>query len=79
MKKITPFFITLLLFLSIYNAHSQVVINEVLASNTTINQDEDGTYQDWVELYNIGATAVNLNGYGLTDDATFRTNGLFPT
>lgn len=78
MKKITPFFITLLLFLGVYNAQSQVVINEVLASNTTVNQDEDGTYQDWVELYNSGATAVNLNGYGLTDDATLPHKWTFP-
>jgi hypothetical protein len=78
MKKITPFFITLLLFLGIHHAQSQVVINEVLASNTTINEDEDGTYQDWVELYNLGAAAVNLNGYGLTDDATLPHKWTFP-
>jgi len=78
MKKITPFFITLLLFLGVYSAQGQVVINEVLASNTTINQDEDGTYQDWVELYNLGASAVNLNGYGLTDDATLPHKWTFP-
>ena len=46
--------------------------------NTTVNEDEDGTYQDWVELYNTGATAVNLNGYGLTDDATLPHKWTFP-
>lgn len=78
MRKITRVFIILLLFFGICDAQSQVVINEVLASNTTINEDEDGTYQDWVELYNTGAAAVNLNGYGLTDDATLPHKWTFP-
>ncbi|RZJ30964.1 MAG: T9SS type A sorting domain-containing protein [Flavobacterium sp.] len=58
--------------------HGQVVINEVVASNTTINTDEDATYQDWVELYNRGASSVNLSGYGLTDDATLPHKWTFP-
>ncbi|HEX9980841.1 MAG TPA: CotH kinase family protein [Flavobacterium sp.] len=47
-----------------------IVINEVLASNTTVNTDENGDHEDWIELYNAGASGVNLNGYGLTDDGT---------
>jgi hypothetical protein len=79
MRKITPFFITLLLLLFASSAISQsIVINEILTSNTTVNQDEDGTYQDWVELYNKGAVAVNLTGFGLTDDATLPYKWTFP-
>jgi hypothetical protein len=55
-----------------------VVINEVLASNTITNTDADGTYQDWVELYNSGGAAVNLNGYGLSDDPTLPHKWTFP-
>ena len=49
-----------------------------MTSNTTVNTDEDGTYQDWVELYNNSAAAVNLSGYGLTDDATLPFKWVFP-
>ena len=35
------------------SAHGQsVVINEFLASNTSILADEDGDFEDWLELYN---------------------------
>lgn len=36
-----------------------VVINEFLANSSG---------EDWIELYNHGTTALNLNGYYLTDD-----------
>jgi hypothetical protein len=50
-------------------SYSQVVINEILASNSSINSDPDyGANADWVELYNTGNTAINLIGYYLTDD-----------
>jgi len=45
----------------------QIVINEVQSSNRSTLADEDGDYEDWVELYNAGSDTVNLNGYGLTD------------
>lgn len=79
MKKMSPFFITLLLILFTNTAISQsIVINEILTSNTTINQDEDGSYQDWVELKNNGATSVSLTGFGLTDDALLPYKWIFP-
>jgi hypothetical protein len=55
-----------------------VVINEILTSNTSINTDEDGAYQDWVELYNKGAATVNLSGYGLSDDPAIWNKWVFP-
>ena len=79
MRKITPFFIALLSILFSHSAISQgIVINEILTSNTTINQDEDGSYQDWVELFNTSAASVNLTGYGLTDDALLPYKWTFP-
>lgn len=56
----------------------QIVINEVQASNRTTVADEDGDYEDWVELYNTGSDTVNLNGYGLSDDATRPWRWVFP-
>jgi hypothetical protein len=45
-----------------------IAINEVMASNATRIADEDGDYEDWIELYNYGSTPINLIGYGLSDD-----------
>jgi len=79
MKKITPFFITLLLLFFSHSVSSQgIVINEILTANTTVNQDEDGSYQDWVELFNSGATPVDLTGYGLSDDPLLPYKWVFP-
>ena len=44
-----------------------VCINEVCAKNATIAAP-DGEYYDYVELYNPGNIAVNLEGFGLSDD-----------
>jgi len=50
-------------------SYSKVVINEILASNSSINKDPDfNENADWVELYNSGNTTVNLKGYYLTDN-----------
>ncbi|RZJ67917.1 MAG: T9SS type A sorting domain-containing protein [Flavobacterium sp.] len=78
MKKITFWLLASALFTFVSPAFSQVVINEIVTSNTTLNTDEDGDYQDWVELYNNGPSAVNLNGYGLTDDPTLPFKWVFP-
>ena len=70
----------LLLFAITNSAFSQnIVINEILSSNSLSNTDEDGTYQDWIELYNNGATTENLSGYGLSDDATIPFKWTFPS
>jgi hypothetical protein len=44
-----------------------VVVNELVASNTTGAKDEAGDYEDWIELYNTTASPVNLSGYYLSD------------
>src|SRR5690606_30925369 len=68
MRKITFLLPLLLCLFKLETSTAQVVINELVASNSNGLLDEDNTYQDWVELYNAGPTSVNLNGYGLTDD-----------
>ncbi|MFC1552569.1 CotH kinase family protein [Candidatus Latescibacterota bacterium] len=45
----------------------QPVINEIMASNTSTFQDEDGDSPDWIEIYNPGDTSIDLAGYGLSD------------
>jgi hypothetical protein len=45
-------------------------VTEIVAVNTSGLSDEDGTFQDWVELHNDGAEAANLDGFYLTDSAS---------
>jgi hypothetical protein len=79
MKKVTYcILMSLFLFSGKYMFAQGLVINEILTSNTHTNTDEDVSYQDWVELYNNGPAAVNLTGYGLSDDATLPYKWVFP-
>ena len=59
-------------------ASAQVKINELLAKNDNVNQDEDGNYGDWVELYNAGDATVDLTGMFLTDNFSDFTLFTFP-
>jgi hypothetical protein len=43
-------------------------INELMPTNTSILMDENGEYDDWVEIYNASTEAVDLAGYYLTDN-----------
>jgi hypothetical protein len=45
-----------------------LVINEFLASNDDSLQDPQGQYDDWIEIYNYGPEAIDLEGMYLTDD-----------
>ncbi|MBN1560109.1 CotH kinase family protein [candidate division KSB1 bacterium] len=53
------------------------LINEVMSLNASILADEDDDYPDWIELYNPGSP-INLNGYGLSDDAEEPHKWTFP-
>ena len=59
-------------------APPDVRINEFLADNESVNQDEAGEYDDWVELYNAGPAAAALDGLHLTDDLGDPTKWAFP-
>ncbi len=54
-------------------------INEFLASNDACCADEHGEYDDWIEIYNPGATAVNLAGFYITDDLSDLTKWQIPS
>ena len=55
-----------------------VCINELMASNETIIADNDGDYEDWVELWNLGEYPVNLEGWGLSDKESEPFRWVFP-
>lgn len=56
-----------------------IVINEVQASNQSTIQDDDGDYSDWIEIFNADTVAVNLQGYGLSDDYSRPFRWVFPS
>ncbi|MBK6963784.1 MAG: lamin tail domain-containing protein [Bacteroidales bacterium] len=69
-KTITPGFRILfvaLLSLCGITATSQVVINEYSCSNFESFPDNYDSFEDWIELYNPGASAINIGGYFLSD------------
>jgi len=47
---------------------TNVVINEVLPVNNVTMPDQSGKFDDWIELYNLSASSINLSGYKLSDD-----------
>ncbi len=62
--------------------HAQIPsirVNEILASNATINTDRYGKYSDWIELVNLGAIPISLEGFFITDDPGEPTKWTFPS
>ena len=57
-----------LLATSWYKAGIPLVINEVLASNSSVIRDPQGQYDDWIEIHNYGDEAIDVGGMYLTDD-----------
>ena len=53
----------------VMHSHAQVVINELQASNSTsISDPDNGEFNDWLELYNPGNSAISLSGWRLSDN-----------
>jgi len=80
MNRIKSFFLTLILLLGL-NVQSQVFINEYSAANYSGIDFQTGpgtAYEDWIEFYNAGSSAVNLAGYYLTDKLTNLQKWQFP-
>ena len=54
-----------------------LVINEIMAGNVNAVADQNGEYDDWVELYNGNNFNLNLNGYYLSDNENDLTKWTF--
>ena len=48
--------------------HPVIIISEVMASNDSVATYPKAGYTDWVEIFNSGDTAVDLGGWGLSDN-----------
>ncbi len=55
-----------------------LVINEFMADNESTVTDQNGDYDDWIELYNNGNEDIALGGFYLSDDATDPGQWAFP-
>ena len=55
-----------------------LVINEFMASNNTVIRDPQGQYDDWIEIYNYGADAIDTGGMYLTDNLSDTTKWRIP-
>lgn len=60
------------------NIPDDIVINEFMASNENCHSDQDGEFEDWIELYNNSDQPVSLSGYFLSDDAGELDQWAFP-
>lgn len=56
-----------------------IVINELLAKNDSIIPDQDGEYDDWIEIYNPTNEQITLTGKYLTDDPDSLMKWQFPS
>jgi hypothetical protein len=72
--------IVIILTLLLFGAASgqQLAINEFLAQNDTTVTDQNGEYNDWIELYNYGATPISLANYHLSDKSDNPAKWTFP-
>lgn len=66
------FFVFLAAFFLASNTFSQIRINEIQSVNGTVISDEDGDYEDWIEIVNNSTTQdINLQDYYLSDDNNY--------
>ena len=66
-------------FTSPYNS-GDIVINEFTASNNELSgiADQDGEYEDWIELYNNTNSSIDLSEFHLTDNPDSPEKWTFP-
>ncbi len=55
-----------------------IYINEYLAGNDACCTDENGEYDDFIEIYNGGSASVDLGGMYITDDLSKTTEWQIP-
>jgi hypothetical protein len=51
-----------------YFGYGQIVVNEIMASNSNTIKDNAEAFSGWIEIYNIGNSTVDLNNYFLSDN-----------
>ncbi|MBM3846147.1 MAG: hypothetical protein FJ405_07675, partial [Verrucomicrobia bacterium] len=62
----------------ITRSQAQFIITEFMAANSSTLADDDGDFEDWIEIHNNSTTNANLEAWILTDDSNDPTKWLFP-
>lgn len=57
---------------------SDVVLNEIQAKNDFTQVDQNGEFDDWIELYNNTSASIDLSNYYLSDRKSNLTKWQFP-
>jgi hypothetical protein len=60
-------------------AESDIVLNELLPVNTSTVPDQNGEYDDWIELYNLSGSVKDISGYFLSDNKDHFSKWEFPS
>ncbi|MFL5728665.1 MAG: CotH kinase family protein [Cytophagaceae bacterium] len=80
MKSICRFYF-LIIFTAVHTlSFSQGLrLNEIVSSNSNGLTDYNGKHSDWIEIYNGSGSAINLNGYFLSDHESAPEKWTFPS
>ena len=68
MFKGQSFLVSLIVSMSAGLGMAMPVINEIMANNRSTVADAQGEFDDWVEVFNPGASELDLSGYYFSDD-----------
>jgi hypothetical protein len=83
-KQILPLFLIIPVLLASCKkpdepAKSDIVLNELLPVNKSIVTDQNGEYDDWIELYNLSSSVKDISGYFLSDNKDHFSKWEFPS
>jgi hypothetical protein len=56
----------------------EIVINELMPVNSTTVSDQNGEFDDWIELYNPSSQSMDISGYHLSDKKSNLSKWSFP-
>lgn len=86
MKGLVPSLLALAILVSVslpaqvgQGAAPGLVINELMASNSSTAKDPQSQWDDWIELHNLSDAPVDAGGMYLTDDLSLPTKWRIPT
>lgn len=69
-----PCFIMMISLLSCEKTKDQptgdIVINEIMSINSVTVSDQNGEYDDWIELFNLTDNNIDVSGYYLSDKSS---------
>jgi hypothetical protein len=58
--------------------NKSIVINELMPKNSQFGSDQNGEFDDWIELHNLADEDIDLSGFYLTDSKNNLTKWQFP-